>query len=177
MLYLYIHTARRVRQGDPEHRPGPRLDRGRCRALLRQGGHQGQGASSADYSCCSAQISAYRSPLQAKHLIQLYKDIGIPKERILIKIASTWEGIQAARELEKEGIHCNLTLLFGFQQAVACAEAGVTLISPFVGRILDWYKKKNPEADYAGAKDPGVQSVTKIYNCESQFGARCSVSD
>ncbi|BGP55831.1 hypothetical protein JCM8202_002637 [Rhodotorula sphaerocarpa] len=112
---------------------------------------------------------------KAKHLIQLYKDIGIPKERILIKIASTWEGIQAARELEKEGIHCNLTLLFGFQQAVACAEAGVTLISPFVGRILDWYKKKNPEADYAGAKDPGVQSVTKIYNYYKQHGYKTIV--
>lgn len=101
--------------------------------------------------------------MQAKHLIELYKEVGIPKERILIKIASTWEGIQAARALEKEGIHCNLTLLFGFQQAVACAEAGVTLISPFVGRILDWYKKNKPDGDYAGAKDPGVQSVTKIY--------------
>lgn len=109
---------------------------------------------------------------QAKQLIALYKEIGIPKERILIKIASTWEGIQAARDLEKEGIHCNLTLLFGFQQAVACAEAGVTLISPFVGRILDWYKKKNPDADYAGAKDPGVQSVTKIYNCASLSRSR-----
>lgn len=102
-------------------------------------------------------------PPQAKHLIELYKEVGIPKERILIKIASTWEGIQAARALEQEGIHCNLTLLFGFQQAVACAEAQVTLISPFVGRILDWYKKNKPDGDYAGAKDPGVQSVTKIY--------------
>lgn len=83
----------------------------------------------------------------------------------MIKIASTWEGIQAARELEKEdGIHCNLTLLFGFAQAVACAEAGVTLISPFVGRILDYYKSAKPDGDYSGAKDPGVQSVTKIYN-------------
>ena len=90
-----------------------------------------------------------------------------PSSSSLSTRRSTWEGIQAARDLEKEGIHCNLTLLFGFQQAVACAEAGVTLISPFVGRILDWYKKKNPDADYAGAKDPGVQSVTKIYNCAS----------
>ncbi|KWU47239.1 transaldolase [Rhodotorula sp. JG-1b] len=112
---------------------------------------------------------------KAKQLIALYKEIGIPKERILIKIASTWEGIQAARDLEKEGIHCNLTLLFGFQQAVACAEAGVTLISPFVGRILDWYKKKNPDADYAGAKDPGVQSVTKIYNYYKQHGYKTIV--
>lgn len=89
----------------------------------------------------------------------------------MIKIASTWEGIQAARELERDDqIHCNLTLLFGFGQAVACAEAGVTLISPFVGRILDWYKAKNPSADYAGEKDPGVQSVTKIFNYYKQHG-------
>ncbi|BGP24902.1 Transaldolase [Rhodotorula toruloides] len=107
---------------------------------------------------------------KAHHLIELYKEIGIPKERVLIKIASTWEGIQAARELEQQGIHCNLTLLFGFQQAVACAEAGVTLISPFVGRILDYYKKHAPEGDYAGAKDPGVESVTKIYNYYKQHG-------
>ncbi|KPV74903.1 uncharacterized protein RHOBADRAFT_14950 [Rhodotorula graminis WP1] len=107
---------------------------------------------------------------KAKHLIELYKEVGIPKERILIKIASTWEGIQAARALEKEGIHCNLTLLFGFQQAVACAEAGVTLISPFVGRILDWYKKNKPDGDYAGAKDPGVQSVASIYKYYKQHG-------
>ncbi|POY75136.1 hypothetical protein BMF94_1767 [Rhodotorula taiwanensis] len=105
----------------------------------------------------------------ARHLIALYKEIGIDKERVLIKIASTWEGIQAARDLEKEGIHCNLTLLFGLQQAVACAEAGVTLISPFVGRILDWYQKERT-ADYAGAKDPGVQAVTRIYNYYKQHG-------
>lgn len=104
---------------------------------------------------------------KARHLIELYESIGIKKERILIKIASTWEGIQAARELEqKDGIHCNLTLLFGFGQAVACAEAGVTLISPFVGRILDWHKAKKPDGDYAGAKDPGVRSVQRIYNCK-----------
>jgi transaldolase len=83
---------------------------------------------------------------------------------VLIKIASTWEGIQAAEQLEKEGIHCNLTLLFGFAQAVACAEAGVTLISPFVGRILDWYKKSTGRDSYPGPEDPGVVSVTKIFN-------------
>jgi transaldolase len=104
-------------------------------------------------------------------LIALYKEIGIPKDRILIKIASTWEGIQAARELEAEDdIHCNLTLLFGFQQAVACAEAKVTLISPFVGRILDWYKKNKPEGNYEGPTDPGVISVSKIYNYYKQHG-------
>ncbi|GEM09834.1 transaldolase [Rhodotorula toruloides] len=112
---------------------------------------------------------------KAHHLIELYKEIGIPKERVLIKIASTWEGIQAARELEQQGIHCNLTLLFGFQQAVACAEAGVTLISPFVGRILDYYKKHAPEGDYAGAKDPGVESVTKIYNYYKQHGYKTEI--
>jgi transaldolase len=101
---------------------------------------------------------------KAKHLIALYESVGIPKERVLIKIASTWEGIQAARELERDHqIHCNLTLLFGFGQAVACAEAGVTLISPFVGRILDWYKKSTGK-DYEGDEDPGVQSVKKIFN-------------
>ncbi|GAA6014958.1 hypothetical protein JCM11491_002372 [Sporobolomyces phaffii] len=108
---------------------------------------------------------------KAKHLIALYKEVGIPKDRILIKIASTWEGIQAARELEAEDdIHCNLTLLFGFQQAVACAEAKVTLISPFVGRILDWYKQNKPEGNYEGPTDPGVISVTKIYNYYKQHG-------
>ncbi|GJN90700.1 hypothetical protein Rhopal_003714-T1 [Rhodotorula paludigena] len=113
---------------------------------------------------------------KAKHLIALYKELGIPKERILIKIASTWEGIQAARELEKEDdIHCNLTLLFGFQQAVACAEAGVTLISPFVGRILDWYKKNQPEGNYDGANDPGVKSVTKIYQYYKTHGYKTIV--
>ncbi|KAI0916147.1 sedoheptulose-7-phosphate:D-glyceraldehyde-3- phosphate transaldolase, variant 2 [Taiwanofungus camphoratus] len=106
---------------------------------------------------------------KAKQLIALYESLGIKKERILIKIASTWEGIQAARELERDdGIHCNLTLLFGFAQAVACAEAGVTLISPFVGRILDWYKKNKPGKDYVGDEDPGVQSVKKIFNYYKQ---------
>ncbi|MCP4596288.1 transaldolase [Neptuniibacter sp.] len=100
---------------------------------------------------------------RARKLISLYEEAGIGKERILIKIASTWEGIQAARQLEQEGINCNLTLLFSFAQAAACADAGVYLISPFVGRILDWYKA-NQEGDFTGANDPGVQSVTSIYN-------------
>jgi transaldolase len=107
---------------------------------------------------------------KAKELIALYKARGIHKDRILIKIASTWEGIQAARELERDDhIHCNLTLLFGFGQAVACAEAGVTLISPFVGRILDWYKKSTGK-DYQGDEDPGVQSVKRIFNYYKQHG-------
>ncbi|WP_415887682.1 transaldolase [Neptuniibacter sp. QD37_6] len=100
---------------------------------------------------------------RARKLIGLYEEAGISKDRILIKIASTWEGIQAARQLEQEGINCNLTLLFSFAQAAACADAGVYLISPFVGRILDWFKA-NEEGDFTGANDPGVQSVTGIYN-------------
>ncbi|KAI8353993.1 transaldolase [Blakeslea trispora] len=112
---------------------------------------------------------------KAKRLIELYKEEGIDKERVLIKIASTYEGIQAAHELEtKHGIHCNLTLLFGFPQAVACAEAGVTLISPFVGRILDWYKNSTGK-DYSGSEDPGVVSVTKIYNYYKKFGYKTIV--
>ncbi|CAE6373127.1 unnamed protein product [Rhizoctonia solani] len=115
---------------------------------------------------------------KARQLIKLYGEklgsTDIAKKRVLIKIASTWEGIQAARELEKEGIHCNLTLLFGFGQAVACAEAGVTLISPFVGRILDWYKKSTGK-DYQGQEDPGVQSVTKIFNYYKQHGYKTIV--
>jgi len=107
---------------------------------------------------------------KAKELIALYESVGIKKERVLIKIAATWEGIQAARELERDdNIHCNLTLLFGFGQAVACAEAGVTLISPFVGRILDWYKKSTGKT-YEGDADPGVQSVKKIFNYYKQHG-------
>ncbi|CDH53020.1 transaldolase [Lichtheimia corymbifera JMRC:FSU:9682] len=107
---------------------------------------------------------------KAIRLIKLYEEEGINKERVLIKIASTWEGIQAASILEKEhGIHCNLTLLFGFPQAVACAEAGVTLISPFVGRILDWYKKSTGQT-YESHNDPGVLSVSKIYNYYKQYG-------
>jgi len=110
----------------------------------------------------------------AREIIQQYDDAGISRERVLIKIASTWPGIKAAEQLEKEGIHCNLTLLFGVHQAVACAEAKVTLISPFVGRILDWYKKDTGK-DYKGADDPGVQSVTKIYNYFKKFGYKTVV--
>lgn len=109
---------------------------------------------------------------KARTLIALYQTKGWPRERILIKIAATWEGIQAARILEQEGIHCNLTLLFSFAQAAACAEAGVTLISPFVGRILDWYKARQPQQDFSGDKDPGVQSVARIYHYYKQHGYR-----
>ena len=101
---------------------------------------------------------------KARKLINLYKTFGINKERILIKIAATWEGIKAAEILEKEGIKCNLTLLFNFCQAVACANANVTLISPFVGRILDWHKAKTGRANFSGHEVPGVISVTKIFN-------------
>jgi transaldolase len=111
---------------------------------------------------------------KARHLIGLYEQAGISKERILIKIASTWEGIQAAKELETEGIACNLTLLFSFAQAVACAEAKVQLISPFVGRIYDWYKKEN-DREYTGSADPGVQSVEKIYTYYKKFGYETEV--
>lgn len=105
---------------------------------------------------------------KAEKLIELYQAAGIGRERILIKIASTWEGIQAAKELEQRGIRCNLTLLFSFVQAQACADAGVTLISPFVGRILDWHKANNSNADLTGANDPGVHSVTRIYRYYKQ---------
>ncbi len=105
---------------------------------------------------------------QAREIIAQYDHAGIGRDRVLVKIASTWEGIQAAEVLEKEGIHCNLTLLFGLHQAIACAEAGVTLISPFVGRILDWYKK-DTGLDYQGAEDPGVKSVTTIFNYFKKF--------
>lgn len=107
---------------------------------------------------------------KARQLIALYAEQGIPRERILIKLASTWEGIQAARHLQAEGIRCNLTLLFSFAQAVACAEAGVQLISPFVGRILDWHKKSSGVAGYAPHEDPGVRSVTRIYAYYKKFG-------
>jgi transaldolase len=111
----------------------------------------------------------------ARNLIQQYAELGITPERVLIKIASTWEGIKAAEVLEKEGIHCNLTLLFGVHQAVACAEAGVTLISPFVGRILDWYKKDTGREEYSPEEDPGVLSVTQIYNYYKKFGYKTEV--
>jgi len=107
--------------------------------------------------------------LKARRLMALYEDAGITRERVLIKIASTWEGIRAAERLEREGIHCNLTLLFSFAQAVACAEAGVTLISPFVGRIYDWYRKERG-ADIPPDQDPGVASVTRIYNYFKKCG-------
>ncbi len=112
---------------------------------------------------------------KARDLIGQYKVAGVSKERVLIKIAATWEGIKAAEILEKEGIHCNLTLLFGLHQAIACAEAGVTLISPFVGRILDWYKKDTGRDSYPSAEDPGVLSVTSIYNYYKKFGYKTEV--
>jgi transaldolase len=111
---------------------------------------------------------------QAREIIQQYEAGGVSRERVLIKIASTWEGMRAAEILEKEGIHCNMTLLFGMHQAVAAADAGATLISPFVGRILDWYKKDTGK-DYQGAEDPGVQSVTSIYNYFKKFGYKTVV--
>jgi transaldolase len=112
---------------------------------------------------------------KARTLIAMYEGAGIKKERILIKLASSWEGIRAAEILEKEGIHCNLTLLFGLHQAVACAEAKVTLISPFVGRILDWYKKSTGKESYAPAEDPGVKNVTEIYNYYKKYGHKTEV--
>lgn len=112
---------------------------------------------------------------RARGIIKLYEAAGIDRKRILIKIASTWEGIRAAEKLEKEGIHCNLTLLFSFPQAVACAEAGVTLISPFVGRILDWYKKSRGVDSIPAPEDPGVQSVTHIYNYFKKYGYKTEI--
>jgi len=116
---------------------------------------------------------------RAHHIVGLYERAGIARERVLIKVAATWEGIVAAGQLEREGIHCNLTLLFSFPQAVACGEAKVTLISPFVGRIYDWYKKQAgsswDEAAQAGPNDPGVRSVARIYNHYKHFGIRTEV--
>jgi len=111
---------------------------------------------------------------KAKSIIDLYAKAGIGRDRVLIKIASTWEGIQAATQLQKEGINCNLTLLFSFAQAVACAEGGIKLVSPFVGRILDWHKK-NSGQDFVGANDPGVKSVTEIYTYYKRFGYKTEV--
>ncbi len=115
-----------------------------------------------------------KSIATARDIIAQYEKAGVSRERVLIKLASTWEGIKAAEILEKEGIHCNMTLLFGLHQAIASAEAKVTLISPFVGRILDWYKKDTGK-DYVGADDPGVQSVTTIYNYYKHFGYKTVV--
>ncbi len=112
---------------------------------------------------------------KGRYIIEQYEAAGISRDRILIKIASTWEGIKAAEVLEKEGIHCNLTLLFGRHQAIACAEAGATLISPFVGRILDWYKKDTGRDSYPPEEDPGVLSVTQIYNYYKKFGYQTEV--
>ena len=111
---------------------------------------------------------------KAHKLIAMYEEAGISRERILIKLASTWEGIRAAEKLEREGIHCNLTLLFSFAQAVACAEAGVTLISPFVGRIYDWYRKERG-SEIPAEEDPGVASVTSIYNYFKKFGYKTQI--
>jgi transaldolase len=111
----------------------------------------------------------------ARDIIKQYNAAGIGNDRVLIKLASTWEGIRAAEQLEKEGIHCNMTLLFGLHQAIACAEAKVTLISPFVGRILDWYKKNEPSRNNDGPNDPGVQSVTEIYHYYKHFGYKTVV--
>ncbi len=112
---------------------------------------------------------------KGREIIEQYEAQGISKERILIKVAATWEGIKAAEVLEKEGIHCNLTLLFGIHQAIACAEAGITLISPFVGRILDWYKKDTGRDSYPPNEDPGVVSVTNVYNYYKKFGYKTEV--
>ncbi len=115
------------------------------------------------------------SVIQAKQLIALYEAAGIDRKRVLIKLATTWEGIQAAKELEKEGIHCNMTLLFNLAQAVCCSDVKATLISPFVGRILDWYKKNQNVASYAPHEDPGVKSVTTIYNYYKKFGSTTQI--
>ncbi|MBT3637638.1 MAG: transaldolase [Opitutae bacterium] len=111
---------------------------------------------------------------KARSLIERYEELGYSRDRVLIKLATTWEGIEVSRELEKEGIHCNMTLLFSIAQAIACAEAGSQLISPFVGRILDWYKQNTGE-DFEGADDPGVKSVTEIYNYYKKFGYKTEV--
>lgn len=119
---------------------------------------------------CRTSYNIQQTVTRARGLIKLYEEKGLSKDRVLLKIAATWEGIKSAEILEKEGIHCNLTLLFSFAQARACAEAGVTLISPFVGRILDYYKTNFPDQDFSGENDPGVQSVTKIYDWYKKHG-------
>src|SRR3954463_4654816 len=116
-----------------------------------------------------------RSIDKARRLIALYEKEGVSRSRVLIKLASTWEGIRAAEKLEKENIHCNMTLLFSFAQAVACAEAGVTLISPFVGRIYDWYKKDKGGADIPAGEDPGGSAVPRIYNYYKMYGSKTEV--
>jgi transaldolase len=122
----------------------------------------------------SLSFNTAASVAKGRELIKLYEKAGIERERVLIKMASTWEGIRAAEILEKEGIHCNMTLLFSLAQAIACAEAGAQLISPFVGRIYDWYKKSTG-IDYVGGEDPGVQSVKRIYNYYRKFGYKTEV--
>jgi transaldolase len=112
---------------------------------------------------------------KGREIIAQYEAAGVSRDRILIKVAATWEGIKAAEILETEGIHCNLTLLFGMHQAIACAEANITLISPFVGRILDWYKKDTGRDSYPAAEDPGVLSVTEVYNYYKKFGYNTEV--
>ena len=112
---------------------------------------------------------------KARHLIALYEEAGISRERILIKLAATWEGIQAAEVLEKEGIHCNMTLMFSLAQAIGCADSGATLISPFVGRIFDWFKKAEGKDSYPAHEDPGVLSVTEIYNYYKKTGVKTQV--
>jgi transaldolase len=116
-----------------------------------------------------------KSITKARRLIALYEAAGVDRNRILIKLSSTWEGIRAAEQLEKEGIHCNMTLLFSFAQAIACAEAKVTLISPFVGRIYDWYKKAKGVSDIPADEDPGVASVTQIYNYYKKFDYKTQI--
>lgn len=112
---------------------------------------------------------------KAHQYLALYKEMGISKERVLIKLASTWEGVLAAKQLEKEGVHCNMTLMFSLAQAIACAEAGATLISPFVGRILDWHLKAEGKSSYPPDEDPGVISVTAIYNYYKKFGYKTQI--
>ncbi len=112
---------------------------------------------------------------KARQIITLYQELGVDPDRVLIKIAATWEGIKAAEILEREGIHCNLTLMFGLHQAIACAEAGITLISPFVGRILDWYRKRTGRQDIPVDEDPGVASVTEIYQYYKKFGYKTEI--